>query len=149
MRSWASSIRSSRTPWSSPPPAAPPPTAREPAIASELRVELVVRDRLGSITTLITREGAVDARTAVAEIARGTATYVTGPDSWVRSRVKTLTGPGGDFLYANWDGTGRNNLHQLAWPETASPAVVCSPARLGIWTRVRMLVRRGVPRTGA
>jgi hypothetical protein len=81
---------------------------------SDLRIEIVARDELGSIVALITPHGVVDARTASAEIARGDTRYVTGPDSYVRVPVHAISATGGAYLYANWDGSQRNNLHDLA-----------------------------------
>jgi hypothetical protein len=80
----------------------------------DLKIEIVVRDHLGAIVALITDSGVVDAMTASAQIARGEARYVAGPDSWVRTPVKAMPGIGGGYLYANWDGSRRNNLHDLA-----------------------------------
>lgn len=84
----------------------------------------------------------VDAAAAVADIERGAVAYVTGHDSWSRIPVKTMSGLGGTFLFANWDGTGRNNLHDLAAdpPTVASACVHVRPQRRGLWRRVRGLM---------
>ena len=82
---------------------------------------MVGRDALGSIITLITSRGAVDALTAAAEIASGRAEYVAGPDSFVRARIRAISSVTGLYLYANWDGTRRNNLHQLSAMRQVSP----------------------------
>jgi hypothetical protein len=102
----------------------PPPTPRahdtrgaephEVPQISDLKIEIVARDELGSIVALITPDGVVDAQTASAEIARGDVTYVTGPDSYVRVPVRAISTIGGAYLYANWDGSRRNNLHDLS-----------------------------------
>jgi hypothetical protein len=89
---------------------------------------MVGRDALGSIVTLITSRGAVDAQTAAAEIASGLAVYIAGPDSFVRARIRAISSVAGLYLYANWDGTRRNNLHQLSAARQAAPAV---PKRRG------------------
>lgn len=81
---------------------------------SDLKIELVARDELGAIVALITPHGVVDAQFASAQISRGEACYVTGPDSYVRVPVRAISATGGAYLYANWDGTRRNNLHDLA-----------------------------------
>ena len=81
---------------------------------SDLKIELVARNELGAIVALITPHGVVDAQTASAQIARGDATYVTGPDSFVRVPVRSISALGGAYLYANWDGSQRNNLHDVA-----------------------------------
>ncbi|MFF1571437.1 hypothetical protein ACFVWR_01720 [Leifsonia sp. NPDC058292] len=80
----------------------------------DLKIEIVARDELGSIVALVTPHGVVDARTASAEIASGRARYVAGPDSYVRAPIKAIAASGGAYLYANWDGSRRNNLHDLA-----------------------------------
>jgi|GEM_PF-1884150 len=94
--------------------ASPPPNDLRGVAITEFRIELVARDEFGSIVTLFTSHGAVDAATAAAEIANGTATYVTGPDSYVRAVVSPISSPVGPYLYVNWDGTRRNNLHDLS-----------------------------------
>ncbi len=81
---------------------------------TDMKIEFVARDELGSIVALITPHGVVDACTASAEITRGDVRYVTGPDSYVRVPVRAISDTGGAYLYANWDGSRRNNLHDLA-----------------------------------
>lgn len=81
---------------------------------SDLKVEVVARDELGAIVALITPHGVVDAQFASAQIHRGEASYVTGPDSFVRVPVRAIATLGGSYLYANWDGTRRNNMNDLA-----------------------------------
>ena len=93
------------------------------AVITEIRVELVGRDALGSIVTLITSRGAIDAQTAAAEIESGRTQYVAGPDSFVRARVRAIPSVAGLYLYANWDGTRRNNLHQLSPARLTRPGV--------------------------
>ncbi len=80
----------------------------------DLKIEVVARNELGLIVALITPDGIVDAHSASADIARGHATYVTGPDSFTRVPVRAITAIGGAYLYANWDGSQRNNLNDLA-----------------------------------
>ena len=81
---------------------------------SDLKIEIVARNEMGLVVALITSDGVVDAHIASGEIARGDATYVTGPDSWVRVPVRAISSTGGAYLYANWDGSQRNNLNDLA-----------------------------------
>jgi hypothetical protein len=81
---------------------------------SELTIEFVVRDRTGAVAAIVTSHGVIDAEFASEQIARGEARYVAGPDSYVRARVRSIPALGGPYLYANWDGTRRNNLHDLA-----------------------------------
>lgn len=95
---------------------------------------MVVRDALGSIVALITSRGAVDAQTAAAEIASGRAEYIARPDSFVRARIRAISSVAGPYLYANWDGTRRNNLHQLAagrLPHRSAPPVARGRLRWG------------------
>ncbi|BDZ52188.1 hypothetical protein GCM10025867_44290 [Frondihabitans sucicola] len=81
---------------------------------SELTIEFVVRDRTGAVAAVVTSGGVIDAEFASEQIARGEALYFAGPDSYVRARVRSIPALGGPYLYANWDGTRRNNLHDLA-----------------------------------
>jgi hypothetical protein len=82
--------------------------------SSDLTIEFVVRDRTGAVAAVVTPHGVIDAEFASWQIARGEATYFAGPDSYVRARVRSIPALGGPYLYANWDGTRRNNLHDLA-----------------------------------
>ena len=121
---------------------------------TDMKIEIVARDELGSIVALITPHGVVDVCTASAEIARGDVRYVTGPDSFVRVPVRAISDTGGAYLYANWDGSQRNNLHDLA-PlvrvfRLSAPAAAEDPRSVGdrgagrlAWLAqgIRMLVR--------
>lgn len=80
----------------------------------DLKIEFVVRDRTGAVAAVVTSAGVIDAEFASQQIARGEADYFAGPDSYVRARVRSIPALGGPYLYANWDGTRRNNLHDLA-----------------------------------
>ncbi|AMM18830.1 hypothetical protein AX769_00080 [Frondihabitans sp. PAMC 28766] len=80
----------------------------------DLTIEFVVRDRTGAVAAVVTPSGVIDAEFASEQIARGEADYFAGPDSYVRARVRSIPALGGPYLYANWDGTRRNNLHDLA-----------------------------------
>lgn len=85
----------------------------------EHRIEFVSRDKTG-ITAVVTQNGVIDVCVAVADIRSGRAHFVTGPTAWDRAHVTIRHAFGGPYLYANWDGTRRNNLHDLgtppAWP---------------------------------
>jgi hypothetical protein len=94
-------------------------------------IEFVSRDRTG-IVSVVTPSGVFDAETAVEEIRAGRAVFYAGPTPHERSIVRAQDAFGGTYLYANWDGTKRNNLHELA-PRFATP-----PSRPG--------VRRPAPR---
>ncbi|WP_157480320.1 hypothetical protein [Leifsonia sp. Root227] len=115
----------------------PQPNDTRGVAITEFRIELVARDELGSIVTLFTSHGAVDARRAAAEIADGTATYVTGPDSYVRAVVSAISSPVGPYLYVNWDGTRRNNLHELSAGKLVRLSAPARAPRASRWMRVR------------
>ncbi|MFZ7089136.1 hypothetical protein [Curtobacterium sp. RRHDQ10] len=75
-------------------------------------IEFVARDHSG-ITTIVTSTGVTDLASAIVEIESG-GTYVAGPSSFERTRVRIATALGTAYLYVNWDGSKRNNLHDLA-----------------------------------
>lgn len=81
---------------------------------SELTIEYVVRDLTGAVAAVVTSTGVIDAEFASEQILRGEAHYFAGPDSYRRTRVRSIPALGGPYLYVNWDGTRRNNLHDLA-----------------------------------
>lgn len=125
----------------------PPAAERHRGVAIiEFRIELVARDELGSIVTLFTSRGAVDAQKAAAEIADGTATYVTGPDPYVRAVVVAISSPAGPYLYVNWDGTRRNNLHELSAGRQARLTTPAPAPRTSRWMRVLAAVAAVTPR---
>jgi hypothetical protein len=78
-------------------------------------IEFVSRDRTG-ITSVVTSSGVIDVQAAVEAISSGHARFVAGPSSWDRVPVTVRDVLGGSYLYANWDGSRRNNLHDLAAP---------------------------------
>lgn len=80
----------------------------------ELTIEFVVRDTTGAIAKLVTANEVIDADCASQQIVRGETHYFAGPDSYRRVRVRSIPALGGPYLYVNWDGTRRNNLHDLA-----------------------------------
>jgi hypothetical protein len=77
------------------------------------RVEFVGRDRTG-IVSIVTSSGVIDAATAIDEIRGGRAHFEAGPSSFDRAVVTAREAYGGPYLFANWDGTRKNNLHELA-----------------------------------
>jgi hypothetical protein len=104
----------------------------------DLRIEVVARNELGAIVALVTPHGVVDAQHASSQIARGEATYVTGPDSYSRVPVRAISALGGAYLYANWDGTRRNNLHDLAAVRVRTPpAEAIGDALATVWSTRR------------
>ena len=119
----------------------------------DLKIEVIARNELGSIVALITPHGVVDAATASTQIARGEANYVTGPDSFVRVPVRSISALGGPYLYANWDGSQRNNLQDLAAVRVrtlpTAPQVEEKPSGLervaAIWQRLARRTRSLTP----
>ena len=110
---------------------------------SAFTIEFVVRDRTGAVSAIVTPDGVIDAEFASGQISRGEAHYVAGPDSYVRARVRSISALGGSYLYANWDGTRRNNLHDLARGLKridARTAARRRSTRRGVWIR-RLLGR--------
>jgi hypothetical protein len=105
------------------------------------RIEYVGRDHSG-ITTIVTSTGVMDAQTAIEHIRSGHACFVAGPSSWDYAPVSTRDAFGGAYLFANWDGTRKNNLHELAVPSQA-PAIDTSTDRpLGGYVSALRLVAR-------
>lgn len=104
-------------------------------------IEFVGRDHSG-ITTVVTAEGVLDATAVVAEIQAGRATFVAGPSSWDLVPVTARDALGGPYLYANWDGTRRNNLHDLAARGTGEPAARRPSPSRSPWGRLVRLVAR-------
>jgi hypothetical protein len=79
----------------------------------EQHIEFVSRDHYG-ITAIVTPTGVIDAQTAIEHIRSGRVRFVAGPTSWDRTEVTAREAYNGVYLYANWDGTRRNNLLELA-----------------------------------
>lgn len=116
----------------------------------DLKIEVVARNELGAIVALVTPHGVVDAQFASAQISRGEACYVTGPDSYVRVPVRAISATGGPYLYANWDGTQRNNLHDLAAVRVRTPPLTAHgagrpPRRRGVSALWDRLFRQAQP----
>jgi hypothetical protein len=82
-------------------------------------IEFVSRDGTG-IVKVVTSAGVIDAQTVIDDIRAGRASFSAGPTTWDCSPVTAHDAFGGAYLFANWDGTRRNNLHQLA-PRTEGP----------------------------
>lgn len=79
----------------------------------EYRVTSTRRNLDDDITHLAGDWGEVDAKTARHRLRSGLDHYtVQLPDGTV-AEVCLLTGRTADFLFANWDGTQRNNLDDL------------------------------------
>jgi hypothetical protein len=77
------------------------------------RIEFVNRDRSG-ITAIVTSTAVVDAQTVIDAIQSGRGSFEAGSSSWDRAEVAVRHAFGVAYLFANWDGTRRNNLHELA-----------------------------------
>ncbi|MBT2503745.1 hypothetical protein [Curtobacterium sp. ISL-83] len=81
---------------------------------TEHLIEYVARDRTG-ITAVVTPTGVVDVDTVIRNIHAGHAGYYVAADSWKRTPVRSMSFLGGAYLFANWDGSKRNMLHDLAF----------------------------------
>lgn len=88
-------------------------------------IEFVTRDHSG-ITTLVTTTGVIDVDAAIDEINAGS-TFFAGPSSFDRARVRIMTALGVAYLSANWDGSKRNNLHDLAQQMTRPVPTIVRP----------------------
>ncbi|KQO62235.1 DUF3892 domain-containing protein [Curtobacterium sp. Leaf261] len=113
-------------------------------------IEFVTRDHSG-ITTLVTTTGVIDVDSAIDEIKSGS-TYFAGPSSFDRARVRIMTALGVAYLSANWDGSKRNNLHDLAQQMTRPVPTIARPRPASrtvgaLWTAVAALRGRGQGRT--
>ena len=80
---------------------------------SEHLIEYVARDRTG-ITAVVTTTSVIDVDTVIKHIHAGHGGYYVAADSWKRTPVRSLSFLGGAYLFANWDGSKRNMLHDLA-----------------------------------
>ncbi|ROP61158.1 hypothetical protein EDF24_1302 [Curtobacterium sp. PhB130] len=78
-------------------------------------IEYVARDRTG-ITAVITETGVVDVDTVIRNIHSGHSGYFVRAGDWRRAPVRSLSVLGSAYLFANWDGSKRNNLHDVAFP---------------------------------
>ncbi|MFJ4222286.1 hypothetical protein [Curtobacterium luteum] len=81
---------------------------------SEHLIEYVARDRTG-ITAVVTTTSVIDVDTVIRNISAGHSGYYVARN-WKRTPVRSLTSFGGAYLFANWDGSKRNMLHDLAFP---------------------------------
>lgn len=81
---------------------------------SEHLIEYVARDRTG-ITAVVTPTSVIDVNTVIEHIHAGHTGYYVAGDSWKRTPVRSLSVLGGAYLFANWDGSKRNMLHDLAF----------------------------------
>jgi hypothetical protein len=82
-------------------------------------IEFVARSRTG-IASVITADGVFDAEVVIGAIRTGRAAFFAGTSSWDRAEVKTVDTLGSPFLFVNWEGSKRNNIHDLA----STPSVV-------------------------
>jgi hypothetical protein len=87
---------------------------------SEHIIEYVARDRTG-ITAVITETGVVDVDTVIRNIHSGHSGYYVRAGDWRRAPVRSLPVLGGAYLFANWDGSKRNNLHDVAFEAPVRP----------------------------
>lgn len=103
-------------------------------------IEYVARDRTG-ITAVVTTTSVIDVDTVIRNIHSGHSGYVVRAGEWHRARVRSLSMIGGSYLFANWDGSKRNNLHDVAFQ---APQRVDRPAKPsgGLRAVVRSFFRR-------
>lgn len=97
-------------------------TCNEEPPVTEHRIEYVARDRTG-ITAVVTTTSVIDVDTVIEHISAGHSGYYVAPDDWRRTPVRSLSVLGGSYLFANWDGSKRNMLHDLALRSPARAAV--------------------------
>lgn len=76
-------------------------------------IEFVTRTPAG-FAAVVTHTSVIDVQDVISDIRSNRATYSAGPSSWSRSPVKAVPFLDSAFLFANWDGTRRNNLHDVA-----------------------------------
>lgn len=93
---------------------------------TEHLIEYVARDRTG-ITAVVTTTSVIDVDTVIQHIHAGHAGYYVRADSWKRTPVRSMSFLGGAYLFANWDGSKRNMLHDLAF-RTPTQAIEPKPA---------------------
>jgi hypothetical protein len=74
------------------------------------------------ITAVITTTGVIDVDTVIHNISSGHSGYVVRAGEWRRAPVRSLSVLGGAYLFANWDGSKRNNLHDVAFQAPTRPA---------------------------
>jgi hypothetical protein len=95
---------------------------------SQHLIEYVARDRTG-ITAVVTETGVVDADTVIRNIRAGHSGYAVARGEWHRVPVRIPTALGVPYLFANWDGSKRNNLHDLAFRAPTRPVSTVHDAR--------------------
>lgn len=81
---------------------------------TEHLIEYVARDRTG-ITAVVTTTSVIDVDVVIQHISSGHTGYYVAADSWKRTPVRSMSFIGGTYLFANWDGSKRNMLHDLAF----------------------------------
>ncbi|WP_144765810.1 hypothetical protein [Curtobacterium sp. 9128] len=96
-------------------------------------IEYVARDRTG-ITAVVTTTSVIDVDTVIHNIRSGHSGYVVRAGEWRRAQVRSLSMIGGSYLFANWDGSKRNNLHDVAFQ---APRVLVPAPRSGSGTLTR------------
>jgi hypothetical protein len=104
-------------------------------------IEFVVRDQTG-ITTIVTADGVLDADEVIEAIRSGRSSFFAGPSSWDLAPVETRSVLGSSFLFANWDGSKRNNLHDLASIKNCVRSLRNVTAAPTVTRRVLQRVRR-------
>ncbi|TCU83812.1 hypothetical protein EDF48_10755 [Curtobacterium sp. PhB191] len=94
---------------------------------TEHLIEYVARDRTG-ITAVVTTTSVIDVDTVIQHIRSGHTGYYVAADSWKRTPVRSMSFIGGTYLFANWDGSKRNMLHDLAFRSPTRAVQTAPPA---------------------
>ncbi|WP_144712734.1 hypothetical protein [Curtobacterium pusillum] len=110
---------------------------------SEHLIEYVARDRTG-ITAVVTPTSVIDVDTVIKHIRSGHTGYYVAADSWKRTPVRSLSFLGGAYLFANWDGSKRNMLHDLAF-RSPTQAIETKPLQQSRFSRLLAAVFGGSP----
>jgi hypothetical protein len=101
-------------------------------------IEFVARDRTG-ITTVVTADGVTDADTVIRAITAGHSGYAVAASGSRPAPVRSLMALGTPYLFANWDGSKRNNLHDLAFTAPVRTLPPAPPA--GVRLRMAIVAR--------
>jgi hypothetical protein len=120
----------------------------DPSDMTEHIIEYVARDRTG-ITAVITTTGVIDVDTVIHNISSGHSGYVVRAGEWRRAPVRSLSVLGGAYLFANWDGSKRNNLHDVAFQAPTRPARPQGPGGFVAALSAALAVVFGRARSGA
>jgi hypothetical protein len=88
-------------------------------------------------------------RTVIHNIRSGHSGYIVRAGEWRRAPVRSLSVLGGAYLFANWDGSKRNNLHDVAFQAPTRPARPQGPGGFVAALSAALAVVFGRARSGA